>query len=286
MQVIKDMKLDEAHGINLILRDVADSRAGQVALLAGEVEIILSDFVWVAGQRTAGNMVTAVAHSLAVGGVMVTPDSTITSVDDLVGKTIGIAGGPVDKSWIALQAYYARNHDDRLVDQVTARFGAPPLINELLASGQVDAALNFWHFNARSKAAGMRELVSVASMLAELGAEVQPPLLVWAFTEDTAADMEDGVLGFLEASYAAKEALFTDDEVWNGLKELMRAADDEQLFITLRDDYRAGIVEHYDATTIAAAAQSFAIMAEFGGSDLVGDTTSLPEGTFWTVFEH
>jgi len=285
MKIIKDQELDEEHGINLILRNVSNSRAGQVALLAGEVDIILSDFVWVAGQRSHGNMITAVPHSLAVGGVMVAPGSTISSVDDLAGKTIGIAGGPVDKSWVILQAYYALNHEDRLVDQVTARFGAPPLINELLANGQVDAALNFWHFNARSKAAGMQELKSVASMVTDLGAEVQPPLLVWAFSEDTASDMEDGVLGFLNASYDAKQVLLSDDDVWTGLRELMRAADNDQLFTTLQSDYRAGIVEHYDQSTIDAAAKSFELMAEFGGSDLVGDATSLPEGTFWTRFE-
>lgn len=286
MQVIKERKLDEKYGVNLILKDVADSRAGQVALQAGEVDIILSDFVWTAIQRAQGNMVTIVPHSLAVGGVMVAPDSGITSVDDLVGKTVGIAGGPVDKSWIVLQAYYAQNHSDRLADQITARFGAPPLINELLTSGEIDASLNFWHFNARMKAAGMTELKSVASMMADMGATTQPPLLGWVFTDETAADKHDAVMGFLEASFAAKHLLLTSDSIWEKLKDRMRAADDPVLFKALQQDYRAGIIQHYTDDTVKAAADSFALMAEFGGADLVGDTTSLPDGTFWDGFRN
>lgn len=284
MKVIKDQELDHKHGINLILRDVADSRAGQVALQAGEVDIILSDFVWAAIQRNQGNMVTVVPHSLAVGGVMVNPESGIESVEDLAGRRIGIAGGPVDKSWIVLQAYYGQNHEEQLVDLVEASFGSPPLINELLASGEIDAALNFWHFNARSKAAGMTELKSVAGMLEEMGAEIQPPLLGWVFTDETAEEMPDGVKGFLDASFDAKALLLQRDAIWNDLRELMRAEDDDTLFETLRDDYRAGIIEGYSEDTVTAAEASFAMMAEYGGADLVGDVPTMAEGTFWPEY--
>src|SRR5690606_5162762 len=152
-------------------------------------DVILSDFVWVSIQRNQGNMVTSVPHSLAVGGLMVPPGTDIAAVTDLPGKTIAVGGGPVDKSWIVLQAYYASLADGgRLVDEVEARYGAPPLVNELLANGEADAALNFWHWNARAKVAGNTELVTVADMLAELGVEREPPLLVWAFMDETAAE--------------------------------------------------------------------------------------------------
>src|SRR5687768_11310269 len=68
IQTIKDLGLDAKHGLDLDIRPLADSRAGQIALLAGAVDVILSDFVWVSIQRGDGNMVTMVPHSLAVGG--------------------------------------------------------------------------------------------------------------------------------------------------------------------------------------------------------------------------
>ena len=61
----------------------------------------------------------------------------------------------------------------------------------------------------------------------------------------------------------------------------MNVGDDDALFIALRDAYRAGIVTSYGDEDIAAATQSFALMAQFGGSDLIGDDQEIAPGTFW-----
>lgn len=281
IETIKALGLDKKHGLTLEIRPLADSRAGQIALQAGEVDVILSDFVWVTIQRNEGNKVTMVPHSLAVGGLMVLADSAITKVEDLKGKTIAVAGGPVDKSWVILQAYYNSVTGAKLVDDVTANYGAPPLVNELLGSGGVDAALNFWQWNARSKVAGATELLSVASMLEALGVSEQPPLLGWTFTDETGKDKKAALTAFLDASFEAKDVLLNDDAAWTSLQTLMGAEGDDVLFTQLRDDYRAGIVTSYNPTKMGAAKEAFALMAEYGGSDLVGEKDTLDAGTFW-----
>ncbi|QQA42168.1 ABC transporter substrate-binding protein [Pelagovum pacificum] len=284
MKVIEDMGLDTAHGVDLVLRDLGSEQAGDVALQSGDVDIILTDFIWVSIQRNAGREITLVPHSKAVGAVMTNPASGIGSLDDLDGATIGIAGGPVDKSWIILQAYWAQSHDTSLVDLVDARFGAPPLVNQLLADGGLDASLNFWHWNARAKAAGMEEVISVTDMLGELGVSDQAPLLGWAFRDATAEEKPEAVRGFIDASFAAKQLLLEDDEIWESLRGIMGAEDDEAMFAQLRDDYRAGIITEFDPSVIEAADQTFAIMVEFGGEALVGETPTMADGTFWTGY--
>lgn len=281
IETIKALGLDAQHGVELVIRPLVDSRAGQIALQAGEVDVILSDFVWVSIQRHGGGSVTMVPHSLAVGGLMVGEGTGIETVADLKGRTIAVAGGPVDKSWVILQAYYNSVTGGRLADEVTANYGAPPLVNELLANGGADAALNFWQWNARAKVAGFTELLAVADMLAALGVSAQPPLLGWTFTEQAAAEKHEALVAFLDASFAAKQVLLTDDTAWERLKPLMNAEDDAALFAQLRDDYRAGIVTGYDPAETRAAEEAFALMAKFGGSDLVGDGQGLDPGTFW-----
>ena len=281
IETIKSLGLDTKHGLSLDIRLLADSRAGQIALQAGAVDVILSDFVWVSIQRHQGNAVTMVPHSLAVGGLMLPADSGIATIADLKGKTIAVAGGPVDKSWVTLQAYYHMQTGGMLAADAKTNYGAPPLINELLASGGADAGLNFWQWNARSKVAGLTELISVADMLAALGVSEQPPLLGWTFTDDTAVSKTAALTAFLDASFEAKAVLLTDDTAWDRLRTLMGAADDDILFAQLRDDYRAGIVTRYNPAEMGAGAEAFALMAEYGGSELVGESDTLAPGTFW-----
>ena len=118
---------------------------------------------------------------------MVLPDGKVKSVADLKGATLAAAGGPVDKSYLILQAYYNAKTGGDLTQDASTDFGAPPLVNEQLAGGQADASLNFWHFNARAAVAGATQVISVQDMLKELGVSKTPPLLGWVFSDAYAA---------------------------------------------------------------------------------------------------
>src|SRR3569623_1113881 len=186
LDAMRTLGFDKKHDLDIEVRTLADARAGQIALQSGSVDLILSDFVYVSIQRSQGNALTFVPHSLAVGGLVVAPAAGITSIADLKGKTLAISGSPVDKSWVNLQAYYNHETGRTLTDDATVRYGAPPLVNELVTSGQAQASLNLWNWNTRAKLAGKTEILSVWDMLKALGVRAQPPLLGWVFTDTTA----------------------------------------------------------------------------------------------------
>ncbi|MCB2053510.1 MAG: ABC transporter substrate-binding protein [Geminicoccaceae bacterium] len=278
LQTILEHELDEANGFDLEIMEVASKPAAEIAFQGGSVDMLVTDWIWVARQRAEGVPMSFIPYSRAVGGVMVPADSKAGSLADLAGEQIGIAGGPLDKSWLILRAYALEALDFDLASETTQVFGAPPIMFQAALDGEVAAVINFWHFMARQEAAGMRHLIDVAEALAALGIDSDVPLLGYVVMDRLVEEQSDLVAGFAAASRAAKELLADDDAEWERLKPLMNAEDEAQ-FEALRAGWRAGIPGPGPVDE-EAAGRLLAIMADLGGEELVGRATSLPEGVF------
>jgi NitT/TauT family transport system substrate-binding protein len=280
LQTIKTHELDHANGFDLEIMDVAGSPAGQVAFLGGEADVIVSDWIWVARQRAEGDDIAMIPYSRAVGGLMVPADSTAQTLADLKGEQIGIAGGPIDKSWLILRALAHKQGFD-IAAETTQVFGAPPIMFKAGLDGEVGAVVNFWHFMAKQEAAGMRMLVSVDDAAVELGLDPDVPLLGYVVRDEMIRDNPQLIAGFAAASRQAKELLLRDDAAWVELRPLMNAESDAE-FAALRTSWRAGIPSEGPVDE-AAVAKLLEVMGELGGEELVGAATTLPEGVFAPV---
>jgi NitT/TauT family transport system substrate-binding protein len=278
LDTIAHYGLDAANGFTMEVTPVAGNPAGQVAFQGGAADVIVSDWIWVARQRAAGDDFVMLPYSNAVGGVMVLADSPAGSLADLAGGRIGIAGGPVDKSWLILRAYAQKEYGLDLARQTEQVYGAPPLIFKAALDGEVDGAVNYWHFMAKMQAAGMRELISVSDAAAALGLDPETPLLGYVFKGEAVAADPGLAQSFAAASRAAKDLLATDDAAWDRLRPIMNVKTDGE-FEALKAGYRAGIPSP-DPVDMESARALFALMVELGGRDLVGSATELPEGVF------
>jgi NitT/TauT family transport system substrate-binding protein len=281
LAVIRD-GLDRQHGFALDPLVLADQDATAIAFQSGEVDAIVTDWIWVARQREAGRDYTFVPFSLTVGALMADPKTGIRTIQHLAGKRLGVAGGADDKSWVLIQAYARKAAGIDLPRAANINFAAPPLLNQLALRGDLDAVLNFWQFNARLAAKGFLPVVEIARILPELGLDRPPPLLGWVFRESWAAANPDLARGFLDASFAAKAMMKTDDAVWQRLRPEMHAEDDI-VFAALRDGYRAGIPAGPSPADAAAAGTALRLMAAITPA-AVGGLKALPSGTFWTGY--
>ena len=283
LDTIKYYGFDAGNGFTLDVQGMAGGDAAQIVFQGGAVDMIVSDWIWVARQRAAGADYIFIPYSRAVGGLLVPADSPARTLADLKGKTIGIAGGQLDKSWIILRDYAQQDFGFDLAAETDQVFGAPPLIMNAATTEEVDGAINFWHFLAKMKAAGMRELVSVDTAAAALGLDPGTPLLGYVMHEATLRDHPELVAGMARASAAAKAKLATDPAAWDRLRDMMRVDDDAE-FMALQDGFNAG-TPAAGAVDLAAADRMLKVMADLGGSDLVGEVTALPDGLFYTPAE-
>lgn len=279
LDTIKHHGLDAENGIDLDVAYFAGEDATNVAMLAGAIDIIVTDWLWVSRQRSSGDDVALVPYSSAVGAIMVKDASPIRMPADLVDRKIGVAGGPLDKSWLLLQALFRRDYGIDLPARNEIVFGAPPLISEKAMQGELDAVLNFWHFCARLEADGFRRLVSAQDAAGALGATGPVAAIGYVFHDKWARDNPQAVTGFLRASAAAKKLLATSDAEWLRLAPLIKA--DGRELEKLRDRYREGIPSRPIAEEQADAGRLYRVLAEIGGEKLVGQAREMAPGTFW-----
>ncbi|WP_316174175.1 ABC transporter substrate-binding protein [Bradyrhizobium sp. SZCCHNRI1073] len=279
LAVIRARQLDKQADIAIDAVELASPEAGKIALRAGNADIMVSDWLWVSRERALGAKLTFYPYSSALGAVMVPATSPIKTLADLKGRKLAVAGGPLDKSWLLLQATLKRDGVD-LKSQATITYGAPPLLAAKLADGEMDAGLNYWNFCAALEAKGFRRLAGVEDLLPPFGAKGRTAMIGYVFDEDWAAKHRDLVTRFLSVTAKAKEILATSDADWQTIAPLTGAPDEATLRV-YRDRYREGIPRRPVAEEEADARVLYGVLASIGGRDLVGPAAELSPGTYY-----
>ena len=279
LATIREAGLDTEAHLSLEVTELASPEAGKIALRAGNADIMLSDWLWVSRERALGAKLTFYPYSSALGAVMVPTSSPIKTLADLKGRKLGVGGGPIDKSWLLLQARMKQDGID-LKSDATIVYGAPPLIAAKALDGEMDASLNFWNFSAQLEARGFRRLAGIEEILPRLGAKGAVSAVGYVFDEGWAANHRDAVARFIAMTRKAKQLLVTSDATWDKIAPLTGASDATMLK-TYRDRYRDGIPRRSINDEEADARVLYRVLAEIGGRDLVGPAAELDPGTFY-----
>jgi NitT/TauT family transport system substrate-binding protein len=210
---------------------------------------------------------------------MVKTDSPLRGIEDLRGRVLAIAGGPLDKSWLIVQAAASRRGIN-LKREATLEYGAPPLISQKLQQGEAEAGLNFWNFCASLETQGYRRILEVRDAEAALGLAEPVALIGYAFSEQFAIDHRNAIDRFIAVSRQADDIMLHSDQEWDALRPLMHAGDDAT-FKAYRDRTREGMPRRSIARETADAQTLFKALASAGGAELVGPSQELDPGLYY-----
>ncbi len=277
--LIKARGLDKAADLDIETTELASTEAAKVALEGGAADMVVGDWLWVARERGLGDKLLFTPYSSALGAVMTPKDSPVHTLADLAGRSIGVAGGPVDKSWLLLRAAALGAGLD-LTKQARPAYGAPPLIAEKLAQGETDTALEFWNFSADLEDRGFRRAIEMADVEKALGARGPVAMTGYVFSESFAASHKDVLKRFFAAAAEARKILAQDPSAWAPIKARLNLKDDQALEV-YRQRYLDGVPKRTVAEEAADARVLYRRLAEIGGKELIGEAKELDAGLFY-----
>lgn len=280
LSIMQLNNIAKKNGLELEIKKLSSKNGVNIALQADAVDVIVSDYIWVSRQRSKGADFTFYPYSKAVGGIYVRPELQIYDLIDLHNKKLGISGGPVNKTWLITRAYTKYKYNKDLKEYLEPTFAAPPILNKKVLDKSLDGAINFWHYNAKLEAQGMKKLISLETMLREMGIKSEIPFIGWVFSEKFAKENKKLINGFLQASYETKELLNSSSIQWLRIKKQMKAKN-EKIYDALVEGYREGIPKQFGKNEKEAAKKVFDILVKEGGRKLVGESKTLEKGTFW-----
>lgn len=280
LPVLQEALKAKSADVELEIKHVANVEAGKAALQSGAVDIIVSDWIWVSSLREKCADFTFYPYADTSGALVVPSDSGIHSLSDLKGKRLGIAGGELDKNWLLLQALASQQQEIDIDSTVEKVFGTPPLINEQIKQGRIDAALTYWHFAARLEAEGYRTIIDGRSILQGLGIQEAVANLGYVFKQSWADQHSQSLKQFFDAGKQARQTLCSSDAAWQKIRPLTKVEDD----LTqkhLRQSYCAGNIEHWGEAEQKAAEKVYVLLHKQSKQALTGKSEQLQTGTFW-----
>jgi NitT/TauT family transport system substrate-binding protein len=280
LEVVRSHGLDTQANLVIETIELASTESGKIALKGGAADVIVSDWLWVARERALGDNLMFYPYSSALGGVMASADSPIESVADLRGKKLGVAGGPLDKSWLLLRALALRSGVD-LKSEASIVYGAPPLLAQKALQGETDATLIFWNFCAALEAQGMRQAIPMQDVVKGLGATGDVAMVGYVFDGGWAVHNRAPLDRFLAVMRKAEWLLADTPSEWGRIAPRIGATEPSALEV-YRRRFREGIPKRPLPEEVADARHLYRVLASIGGTDLVGPSPELDAGAFYT----
>ncbi len=146
--------------------------------------------------------------------------------------------------------------------------------------GEHDATLTFWNFCADLESKGLTRAIEIGEVMRQLGAKAPVAIVGYTFDGGWGARNQSAVDRFFAAVRQAKTILAASADEWQRLAPRIGVSDPNALAI-YRQRYSEGMWRRPLADEVADARALYRVLAEIGGTKLVGSARELDADTFY-----
>jgi len=273
---VQKYALDRKYG--LAMQEVDLSAPGQqyVRFRTDDIDVAPGTFIDLMRQRKAGIALLAFHSAQRFNNfIVVKPSSPIRSFADLKGKRMG-EFGTTFLDWLILRAAGKKAYGFDIETDAELVAGSPPLLNQFLAKGEVDAMLQFSTLTLGAiKAGEQRMVIDVPGLMRRAGFSPNCFNSFWLMTEKWHAAHPDAVRRLAQMVDEAYAKLRTDDALWPVLGERIGFTD-PAIVAAYRDLARAEDNPPYNRGLIAPTQVLLDAVNGIAGTTATGVTTVDP----------
>jgi NitT/TauT family transport system substrate-binding protein len=273
---IQQAGLDKKYGINIEIIDFAAPGQQYNMFRSGAADIAGGNFIDLLRQRKGGNAIQAI-HGFQgyTNAFVVKPNSSVKAFADLKGKKVGTFGTTF-LDWLIVRAAGKKAYNLDVQTDASPVPGSPPLLNQFLARGEVDATLQFSSLTLAPIARGeQRVLIDLPALMKAAGFRSDLFYVQWMITEKWAKANPEAVTRLPEMLSEAYALLKRDDGLWPALAQRINITD-PAIIAAYRDLERGVDNPPYSAELIKPTQKLLDAIVAIAGEQAVGVTTVDP----------
>jgi NitT/TauT family transport system substrate-binding protein len=273
---IQQAGLDKKYGIKIEIIDFAAPGQQYNMFRSGAADIASGNFIDLLRQRKGGNAIQAIHGFQGYNNVFVVkPNSPFKEFADLKGRKVGTFGTTF-LDWLIVRAAGKKAFDVDLETDASLVPGAPPLLNQFLARGEVDATLQFSSLALAPIVRNeQRMLIDLPALMKAAGLRSDLLYLQWMITEKWAKANPEAVSKLPAMLNEAYALLKRDDGLWPVLAQRINITD-PAIIAAYRDLARRIDNPPYSAELIKPTQELLDALVAIAGEPAVGVTTVDP----------
>lgn len=283
--LMQEQGIDEKYGLDVEMVTLTSTGQQWTGLRSGDFDVASGSFLDLLRQREGGLEARAIRGFSKFGNpIVTTPDQPYESLPDLAGVSVGTPSTSL-LDWMIIRAVGVEAYDFDIETDAVPVNAAPPLMTELLANGELDAAFQFTTFTIEPLADGdLKEITNVPELMEEGGFDPDSFYLTYNLANSWAEEHPDAVPRLIAAMDEAVEILMTDDSVWPDLAAESGVEDEEYLDVFVAE-MRDSLDTTFNRDKLEASQQLLDSMIEVVGEEAVGASEVDPDAFDFESYE-